>query len=288
MPWGSTISAGRLYVVATPIGNLEDITLRALRILGEVDIVAAEDTRSAGHLFARHAVTVKELTSFFEGNEAQRADQLVERMRGGAQVAVISEAGMPGVSDPGQRLVARAVEAGIPVTVIPGASAAITAVVGSGLPTDAFAFVGFPPRDAGPRRELFGRLRALPFTLIFYESPARTAATLADLRDAFGGDRRAVVCRELTKMFEESVRGTLDELTIRYAEADPRGEVTLVVAPAGPETVAVTDVEAEVRRRLQAGEGAKEIAAAVAVLTGKPRRQIYQLALALSGKKGDG
>jgi len=262
-----------LYVVPTPIGNLEDITLRALRILREVDLVAAEDTRAAQHLLSHHSIS-KPTISFFEGNEASRTEDLVEKLRSGKNIALISEAGMPGVSDPGQRLVARAVELQLPVVVLPGPSAALTALVGSGLPTDAFHFAGFLPRSDGARREAIGRLNAVNATLIFYEAPGRTAATLADLAEGFGETRRACVARELTKIYEEFARGTLGELARRYAEAAPRGEVTLVVEGAAGDT-AVIDVEAEVRRRLDAGESAKEIAAALALATGKPRRQIY-------------
>lgn len=273
---------GTLFVVATPIGNLEDITLRALRILREVPVVAAEDTRSAQHLLQHHGVSGAKVVSYFEGNEARRAEALVERLRAGEDVALISEAGTPGVSDPGHRLIARAVAEGLPVTVIPGPSAAVMALVGSGLPTDELYFVGFLPREAGPRREKLGRLRAVEATLVFYEAPGRTAQTLADLAEGFGETRRACVARELTKIHEEWARGTLAELRDRYAEAAPRGEVTLAVEGAQPGAAEpALDVEAEIRRRLQEGEGPKEIAAALALRTGKPKRQLYQLALAL-------
>ena len=247
-----------------------------------MQVVAAEDTRSAQHLLTHHGLRAPSLVSYFEGNEAQRSEQLLARLAAGEDVALISEAGTPGVSDPGARLIARAVEAGVTVTPIPGPSAVITGLVGAGLPTDEFHFVGFPPRDPGPRRERFARLRTLESTLVFYEAPGRTGQTLADLAATLGGERRACVARELTKIHEEFVRGTLSELAARYAETPPRGEVTLVIAgaPAG-EPEAAVDIEAEVRRRLVAGEGPKEIAAALALTTGKPRRQLYQLALAL-------
>jgi 16S rRNA (cytidine1402-2'-O)-methyltransferase len=275
------VAAGRLFVVATPIGNLEDLTLRARRVLGEVELVAAEDTRAARVLLDHHGVTRPRLVSFFDGNEAARSAELVEALRGGARVALISEAGTPGVSDPGQRLVAAAVAAGIAVEVLPGPSAAITALVLSGLPSDRFLFVGFPPRDAGPRRELFGSLRAEPGTMIFYEAPPRVAATLRDLADALGGDRPAVLARELTKVHEEAVRGSLDELAARYAETAPRGECTLVVGGAVG-AVAPLDLEAEVRALLAAGLGPRDVAARLAVKSGAPRRQLYQLALSLA------
>ncbi len=274
--------SGTLYVVPTPIGNLEDITLRALRILGEVDVVAAEDTRAAQHLLQHHQIS-KPTISFFEGNEAARTEALIERLKNGETIALISEAGMPGVSDPGQRLVAGAAEANLPIVVLPGPSAAVTALVGSGLPTDAFYFAGFLPRQEGARMEAIGKLRAIEATLIFYEAPGRTATTLADLAAGLGANRRACVARELTKIHEELARGTLASLHEKYSHTPPRGEITLVVEGAS-EIATEIDVEAEIRRRLEAGESAKEIAAALSLLTGKPRRQIYQLVLALRAK----
>jgi 16S rRNA (cytidine1402-2'-O)-methyltransferase len=248
-------------------------------------VIAAEDTRSAQVLLQRHSITGAKVVSYFEGNEAERSEQLLLELRDGADVALISEAGTPGVSDPGHRLIARAIEEGVTVTVIPGPSAVITALVGSGLPTDAFYFAGFPPREAGPRKEAFGSLRALQATLVLYEAPGRTGATLADLAAALGGQRRACVARELTKIHEELKRGTLDELAAFYAETAPRGEVTLVIEGAREEAPPI-DLEEEVRRRVASGESPKEIAAALSLLTGKPRRQIYQLALALKTSPG--
>jgi 16S rRNA (cytidine1402-2'-O)-methyltransferase len=279
---GARAATGTLYVVATPIGNLEDITLRALRVLREVGVIAAEDTRAAQQLLSHFEIARPTMVSFFEGNEAGRTEHLLARLNGGEDVALISEAGTPAVSDPGARLVQAAVAAGVRVVPIPGASAAITALVASGLPTDSFMFVGFPQRDGGPRLQSFARLRSVEATLVLYEAPARTAATLQDLAAALGDERRACVARELTKVHEELVRGTLRELAQRYAETAPRGEVTLVVEGAAPgEEEAAVDVEAEVKRRLANHESPKEIAAAVSLMTGKPRRQIYQLAVAL-------
>jgi 16S rRNA (cytidine1402-2'-O)-methyltransferase len=281
----STVPPGTLYVVATPIGNLEDITLRALRVLREVGVIAAEDTRAAQNLLSHYEIARPTIVSFFEGNEAGRTEHLMARLHSGEDVALISEAGTPAVSDPGARLVQAAVAGGVRVVPIPGASAAITALVASGLPTDSFLFVGFPQRDGGPRLQAFARLRGVEATLVLYEAPTRTAATLQDLAAALGDDRRACVARELTKVHEELARGTLKELAQRYAEAAPRGEVTIVVEGAAAEDAARAeagiDVEAEVRRRLAGGESPKEIAAALALVTGKPRRQIYQLAVAL-------
>jgi 16S rRNA (cytidine1402-2'-O)-methyltransferase len=273
---------GTLYLVATPIGNLEDITYRAARILGEVDVVAAEDTRASAHLLRHLGVRAPKLVSLFEGNEAARAEALLAELGAGRSVAVISEAGTPGVSDPGARLVRAAIDAGVRVEPIPGPSAAIAALIASGLPGDRFLFLGFPPRAPGARRELLGSLRRDPATLIFYEAPDRVGATLADLRDALGPDRRASLARELTKIHEEHVRDTLAALAGRYATEPPRGECTLVVegAPAG-EAEPEVDVEAELRRLLAEGLGPKDAAARLVVVTGKPRRQLYQLALSL-------
>jgi 16S rRNA (cytidine1402-2'-O)-methyltransferase len=281
--------AGTLYIVATPIGNLEDITLRAVRILRESEVVAAEDTRTAKSLLQHLGIPPgeKRIVSFFEGNEAWRTGALIEALRGGARVALISEAGTPGVSDPGQRLVEAALEAGARVEPIPGASAVIAALVGSGLATERFLFCGFPPRDPGPRRETFGALRGERATLVFYEAPPRVGACLADLAAALGQGRRGCLARELTKLHEEFVRGTLGELAARYAEEPPRGECTIVVAGASEAEAAEAgsiDIESEVRKLIAEGVGAKEIAAKLALATGKPKRMIYQLALALSGK----
>ena len=281
--------AGTLYIVGTPIGNLEDLSLRAARVLREADVIAAEDTRSATVLLAHADATgpvnpARAVTSYFEGNEASRAEVLVAALAAGKRVAVISEAGMPGVSDPGARAVAAAVRAGARVEVIAGPSAALAALLGSGLPSDRFLFLGFPPRETGARQALFGTLRAEPATLILYEAPDRVAATLDDLARAFGADRRASLGRELTKLHEEHVRGTLGELGRRYAETSPRGECTLVVegATAAPPPI---DIEAELGKLLADGLGPRDAAARLVIATGKPRRQLYQLALSLRGKR---
>jgi 16S rRNA (cytidine1402-2'-O)-methyltransferase len=277
---------GTLYVIATPIGNLEDITLRALRLLRQVDVIFAEDTRAAKVLLGHHGID-RPVRSCFEGNEAARADEVVERLGAGERVALISEAGTPSVSDPGFRLAQRAIEAGARVEPIPGASAALAALVGSGLPTERFLFLGFPSRKEGERTQLFARVRSVPATLVIYEAPPRVAQTLADLAKTLGEGRRAVVARELTKLHEEFVRGTLGELAARFEGAPPRGEVTLCVEGAAEDAAGEepVDLEAEVRAALARGETPKEIAAALALRSGKPRRAIYQLALALKGKE---
>jgi 16S rRNA (cytidine1402-2'-O)-methyltransferase len=276
---------GTLFIVGTPIGNLEDLSLRAARVLREADLVAAEDTRVAGFLLAQvdalgPSNPGRRVVSNFEGNEAARAGQVADALRAGRRVAVISEAGMPGVSDPGAYAIAAAIAAGARVEVIPGPSAALAALIGSGLSAERFTFLGFPPREAGARRALFGTLRSELATMILYEAPDRVAATLRDAADAFGAERRASLGRELTKLHEEHVRGTLGELAERYADAPPRGECTLVIAGGSAAEPAI-DIEAELRALLAAGLGPKDAAARLVVRTGKPRRVLYQLALAL-------
>lgn len=281
----TTSARGTLYIVGTPIGNLEDLSLRAARVLRQADVIAAEDTRAAKFLlaYADAGGTVnpsRVIISNFEGNEAQRAEEIADLLRAGNNVCVISEAGMPGVSDPGVRAVAAAVAVSARVEVIPGPSAVLAALIGSGLATDRFTFLGFPPRDTGSRQALFGQLRNETATLVFYEAPDRVAATLADLAKAFGAERRASLARELTKVYEQHVRGALGELAAMYDAAPPLGECTLVVAGSrdAPHEV---DVEAELRKLLAEGLGPRDAAARLVIMTGKPRRQLYQLALSL-------
>jgi 16S rRNA (cytidine1402-2'-O)-methyltransferase len=280
---------GTLFVVGTPIGNLEDLSPRAARILREADVVAAEDTRVARTLLAHadalgagHANPARKVVSYFEGNEVARTDEITRALRAGHRIAVISEAGMPGVSDPGSHVIAAAIALGARVDVVPGPSAVLAALVGSGLPTERFMFLGFVPREAGARRALFGTLRAEPATMILYEAPDRVGATLADAADAFGAERRVSLGRELTKLHEEHVRGTLGELAASYAAVAPRGECTLVIAGADAEALPdAIDVEAELRGLLASGLGPRDAAARLVVKTGKPRRVLYQLALSL-------
>ncbi|HSS03465.1 MAG TPA: 16S rRNA (cytidine(1402)-2'-O)-methyltransferase [Kofleriaceae bacterium] len=276
---------GTLFIVGTPIGNLEDLSLRAARVLREADLIAAEDTRAARLLLAQvdaHGPVNPErrIVSNFDGNEAERSTRLAEALQGGRRVAVISEAGMPGISDPGAYAIAAAIAAGARVEVVPGPSAVLAALLGSGLAAERFLFLGFPPRESGARRALLGTLRGEIATMIFYEAPDRVGATLVDAGDAFGAERPASLGRELTKLHEEHVRGTLAELADKYAAGPPRGECTLVIA-GGSAAVEAVDVEAELRALLAAGIGPKDAAARLVVRTGKPRRVLYQLALAL-------
>ncbi|HEX3279767.1 MAG TPA: 16S rRNA (cytidine(1402)-2'-O)-methyltransferase [Pyrinomonadaceae bacterium] len=219
---------GTLYVVATPIGNLEDITQRALRVLREVDIIACEDTRHTRKLLNHYGIKTK-VTSYHDHNERERTVELLEALASGANVAIVSDAGTPSISDPGFRLVSEASAQDLPVVALPGATALIAALVASGLPTDEFFFAGFLPARSGERRARLMKLRELSATLIFYEAPHRIAATLKDAHEILG-ERRAVVARELTKMHEEIARGRLSELAARFASADrARGEMVLLI-----------------------------------------------------------
>ncbi len=277
---------GKLSLVATPIGNLEDVTLRALRVLREADLLLAEDTRHVRKLLDRHGIRARPV-SLHAHNEAHRSAEALAALASGAHVALVSDAGTPLVSDPGERLVAAAVDAGHAVEAVPGPSAVLAALLVSALPVERFAFLGFLPRRAGERERLLARLRPLPETLVCFESPRRLAATLRQLAAALG-PRRACVARELTKRHEEVARGTLDALAERFA-AGVRGEVAIVVEgtrEARPEVDAREgrggDLDAEIRARLAAGERAREIAAALAPAARLPRRDLYARALALA------
>jgi 16S rRNA (cytidine1402-2'-O)-methyltransferase len=279
--------SGSVVLAATPIGNTEDASPRLVRLLADADVVAAEDTRRLHALAARLDVTVGgRVVSYHEHNERERADDLLDVVDGGGTVVVVTDAGMPAVSDPGFRLVARAVERGLPVTAAPGASAVLTALALSGLPTDRFTFDGFVPRKPGERSRWLGALAAEPRTMVFFEAPHRIVDTLAAMADAFGPDRGAAVCRELTKTYEEVLRGPLGELAAQAAERAGgdhplRGEICVVVAgapPAGPP--AVEDLVPDVLERVAAGERLKTVVAEVAEASGVPKRDLYAAALA--------
>lgn len=217
----------KLYIIPTPVGNLEDITLRAIRLLGEVDYIIAEDTRTSGNLL-RHLGISKPMSSYHKFNEHGVVENIVGRLHSGQSVALISDAGTPAISDPGYLLVAHAVEAGIPVETLPGPTAFVPALVNSGLPTDRFSFEGFLPPKKGRQTRLM-QLAVEPRTLIIYESPHRIAKTLAQMATIFGPERRASVSREISKKFEETARGTLSSLAAKYTEKEPKGEIVLVV-----------------------------------------------------------
>ncbi len=268
---------GTLYVVATPIGNLEDVTLRALAVLREAHLVLAEDTRHTRVLLGRHGIAAKP-RSLHAHNEAARSEEVLTLLAGGASVALVSDAGTPLVSDPGERLVASALAAGHAVVPIPGASALLAALVASGIASSPFCFLGFLPRKASLRAALLASYRARPETLVLFESPQRVGATLRDLAAALG-PRAAAVARELTKLHEEVARGTLAELALRFADG-ARGEITLVVAGAAPEPVSAEALRARVAELVAEGLGARDVATRVAAETGASRRELYQLALA--------
>ncbi len=268
---------GTLYVVGTPIGNLEDITLRALRVLREVSLIAAEDTRRARTLL-QHFEIKTPLTSYFEHSGAGKRDFVLAALNAG-DVALISEAGMPGLSDPGYDLIREAIERGISVTTVPGPSALVSALVLSGLPTDSFGFVGFLPRRAAERRRALREVAGEERTLVFYEAPHRLLSSLEDMMGALG-DRRAALARELTKLHEEVFRGNLSEARVHFAETGPRGEFTIVVAGAArAERPALSEEEvlALARRLVAAGASAKDAAAEAARQSGWARRAVYEL-----------
>ncbi len=230
MPDLPPLAPGTLYLVATPIGNLEDITLRALRVLRECDVVAAEDTRRSGQLL-RHFEISKPLLSYFQFNEARRSEEIIERLRRGEKVALVTDAGSPGISDPGERVVKAAVAAGLRVEAVPGASALVAALTASGLPTDEFHFVGFLPHKSGQRRRQLEQLQAVPGTLVFYESPYRIEKLLGELIGVYPS-RDVVLARELTKKFEEFLRGKPADLLQRVQARSVKGEFVVLVAPA--------------------------------------------------------
>jgi 16S rRNA (cytidine1402-2'-O)-methyltransferase len=273
-----------LHVVATPIGNLRDITLRALATLAAADAVIAEDTRVTRNLLAHYGVSTP-LVAYHEHNAAVVRPHLMARLAGGAALALVSDAGTPLVSDPGFRLVLEALEAGVAVTSVPGPSAVLAALVVAGLPTDRFYFEGFLPPKSAARRARINELAAIPSTLVFFESPRRLAEMLADLAVELG-PRQGVVARELTKLYETTRRGPLDQLAAEFAgEAPPKGEIVVLVGP--PLEAAPVD-DNEIDKRLDAALetlSVKDAAAAVSAETGAPRRRVYARALTLVGAK---
>jgi 16S rRNA (cytidine1402-2'-O)-methyltransferase len=275
---------GTLYVVGTPIGNLEDITLRALRVLGEVDLIAAEDTRETRKLLTRYKID-KPLTSYFEHNKIAKLDELLDKLRT-RDVALVSDAGMPGISDPGYELISAAIDAEIPVVPIPGPSAVTTALAISGLPTDQFLYLGFLPRRSADRRKALAGVADQRRTLVLYESPHRLADTLEDIDEVLG-ERPIAVASELTKMFERVSRGTPAEILEELETAPARGEYVIVIGGASKrEPAEDEDVERELIRLSHAGDAPKELAAKVAARTDRSRRDVYRILLALreSGK----
>ncbi|MDX2094952.1 MAG: 16S rRNA (cytidine(1402)-2'-O)-methyltransferase [Alphaproteobacteria bacterium] len=270
---------GELFLVATPIGNRKDITLRALEVLGSVDRIACEDTRVSGGLLAHYGIKVP-LLACHAHNEASATATLLAQLQEGARIALISDAGTPLLSDPGARLVRAAIAAGIRVTPIPGASALLSAISIAGLPADQFFYAGFLPNKAGARRDAIHALATLPATLVFYEAPHRLADTLSALHRQLG-NRAAAVARELTKLYEECVRGSLEEIIAHFAAHPPRGECVIVVAGAAP-ACGFDDAALDVALRAAMTQGSlKEAVAEVSRQAGRPRREVYARALQL-------
>lgn len=277
---------GRLFACSTPIGNLSDVTLRLLATLSAVDLVAAEDTRRTRKLLTAHGIHAR-LVSYHEANEAVRTAELIERLRGGASIALVTDAGTPSVSDPGYHLIGACIAAGIPVEVVPGPSAVLAALVASGLPTARFSFEGFLSRKPGERRRRLEAIAGEDRTLVFFEAPGRLAVTLADLAEVLGPRRRGAVARELTKVHEEVVRASLEELAQRFASDEVQGEIVVVVEgcpqPAGDLDRAVTHA----RQLTAAGERKSAAAGRAAESFGVARREVYQALLEEPGGAAD-
>jgi len=274
-----------LFLVSTPIGNLEDITLRAIRVLKEVDLIACEDTRRTRILLSHYGIHTA-LTSLYDEIERKKGEVLVEKLLDGRSLAYVSDAGTPLISDPGYHLVRLAIEAGIPVIPVPGPSAVITALSVAGMPSDRFAFFGFLPEKAGRRQSFLQKLKTLPMTLVFYESPRRIVDSLKDIQHVLG-DRDVAVTRELTKVFEEVIRGRVDELVGKLEAQDIKGEITLLVggAPEKPEA-GDGEIEALYREIEQQGDfSTRDLAARIAGELDLPRKRVYELVLKLRSMK---
>jgi 16S rRNA (cytidine1402-2'-O)-methyltransferase len=280
------MAEGILYLIATPIGNLEDITLRALRILKEVDLVAAEDTRHSRKLFNHYGIETP-LTSFFQHNEAVKGERIVDLLRQGKSVGLISDAGTPAISDPGYLLVCRCREEGLPITSIPGPSAVVTALSMAGLPVSRFAFDGFLPAKSGARREMLAGLKGeTQRTVAYYEAPHRLLATLSDLHDVLGAGRGVAVARELTKIHEELFRGSAGEALDHFGSGRVRGEIVLMVAPADVEPPQETVREALRRVQLETGLSKRDVVKRVARQFGLSGSDVYRENLAMEAEEG--
>lgn len=274
------MSTGRLVLVGTPIGNLADLSPRAVEVLASADLVVCEDTRRTGRLLQAAGVSAKRLLAAHDHNEAAQIGTVLDRLRAGETVAIVSDAGMPGISDPGERMVRAAADAGIEVVVVPGPSAAIAALVVSGLPTGRFLFEGFLPRSGSGRTERLAVLAQEKSTIVLYEAPHRLERTLADLCVALGAERRIAIGRELTKLHEEVWRGTLGDAVARAAEVEPRGEHVIVVDGAADAPPATDDdLAAAVQRLLADGLSTRDAVAEVASAFEVPKRRVYDLAV---------
>jgi len=266
--------SGRLFLVGTPIGNLGDLTERARETLADADLVAAEDTRRTGKLLAHLGIEAR-MVSLFEGNERERTERLLEDLRGGARVALVSDAGMPSVSDPGFRLVRACAAEGIDVTVVPGPSAVTAALAVSGLPTDRWVFEGFLPRRAGERRARLRELAAEPRTVVLFESPRRLVATLREVLEELG-DREVAVARELTKLHEGVLRGRVSEVLDALGDTEPKGEVVVVLEGAEPAAAPLEELVAEARALVDEGMRKRDAATVVAGRRGGSANAIYE------------
>lgn len=274
---------GTLYVVATPIGNLADITLRALSILREADLIAAEDTRVT-HTLLQHYEINTPMTPYHQHSLGRKAEQLLEMLQEGKSIALVSDAGTPGISDPGHEIITLCIEAGVPVVSVPGPAAIISALVVSGLSTRRFTFDGFPPRRQGERISFFESLKSEPRTMVFYESPNRLLTTLKDMQ-AVWGDRPVAVAREITKMFEEIHRGTLASAIERFTTVKAKGEICIVVSGAvGHEEVTTDQIEDALRAALDSGKSERDAVREVAAVYPIPKKEVYRIML---GMKGD-
>jgi 16S rRNA (cytidine1402-2'-O)-methyltransferase len=272
--------SGRLILCATPIGNLEDITQRALRVLGSADVIACEDTRRTRKLLSHFSIRARDLVSYHEGNERRAATDLVRRIEGGKTVVLVSDAGMPGISDPGYRLVRACIEAGVTIEVVPGPTASVAALVLSGLPPGRFVFEGFLPRKTADRKRRASELAPETRTLVIYESPHRLEASVADLIEVLG-DRPAALVRELTKMHEEVRRGSLTEILDSIRESPPRGEIVLVVGGVVHDTAEVPreELARAARELMDSGVDRREALSRVAKQAGVPRRRVFDALL---------
>lgn len=273
--------SGILYIVATPIGNLEDMTFRAVRILKEADLIAAEDTRHSRKLLSHFGIKTP-LTSYFDHNQTLKGERILDMLLAGKNIALISDAGTPCISDPGYQLVHDALKHGLKVVPIPGACAAITALAAAGLPTDSFYFAGFPPAKSGKRRSFLAPLAALSATIILYEAPHRLLATLGDIAEVMG-KRQIAIARELTKIYEEFITGELPDIIEQISKGKERGELVILIAAAKEQDKEADahSVEEQLRGLLAKGYSVKDAATMTAVATGQPRRLLYAQALSL-------
>ncbi|MGB3670754.1 MAG: 16S rRNA (cytidine(1402)-2'-O)-methyltransferase [Phormidesmis sp.] len=276
----ASLDSSTLYLVGTPIGNLEDMTFRAVRVLQQASVIAAEDTRHTGKLLHHFQITTPQI-SYHDHNSQQRIPQLIKRLQAGEAIALVTDAGMPGISDPGYELVRACIEAQLAVVPIPGPSAVVTAVTAAGLPCDRFTFEGFLPVKGKSRTARIAALNSEPRTAVFYESPHRILKTLTELEAVLGPDRPVAIARELTKRYEEFWRGSLAAAIAHYTATVPKGEFTLLIAPAiaTPAALSTEEIIIELKKRLAQGQSRTEASRDLAQQSDRSKREIYQLSL---------